>query len=1001
MATAPEFGVLGPLVVRGAVVPVPRSPVLRRLLGILLVAEGSPVGVPRLTRLVWGPNRAAEVRPGSVHVATSRLRAWLARAAPDSTDVVRVEHDPAGYRLVVPPQLVDVCRFRRLVGEAAAAGDPARALPLLAEAIGLRRGPVLADLDVDREAAPLGPVTELVRTGLVAFCDVAADVGDPAAALPALERLAEEDPLDETVHARLITTLGAAGRVTDAVRAFERVRQQLSAELGVGPGRALRRAHESVLATDRPPVPSIRPGLLPATVPDFVGRGPELARVLDALGVDRPATDPATRTRIVAVTGRAGLGKTSLAVHAAHGTRSRFPDGQLYAQLNGAGPQPADPGQVLARFLRAMGVADQRIPTDVTERSELYRDLLAERRVLVVLDDAAGEAQVRPLVPGGAGCAVLITARRRLPVQGATSLELDVLDDGTAAELLARIVGADRAAAQADRVGDLVRLCGGVPLALRIAGGRLARLPHRDVGWLVERLTDDRRRLDELVLDDLEIRAGLGSSYRALPEQSRTLFRRLGLLEAPDLASWAAAGLIGESVARTEDLLDTLVDAMLVDIAGVDAAHQTRYRLHDLIRVYALELAEAEEPAVERDAAVARALDAWYAAAHQASRRFGHRFPAVPGPAPDAAPRPLVPDPAGWFEAERAALVAGVRQAYDIGLDELCWRLAGCLDEFLESVGGYDEWAGVHATALAAARRAGSRTGEARIQFGLGELATDQDRCSDALRHFDAGLEAVADLDDPLTEAHLRRAAGVAARMVGQIQRARADLEVAAAAFQALDHRHGLAATAQGLGAIHREQGRLADAAECFGTALAAFEELGDDFTVAGVLCSLGNVHRLSGRPDEADVCLRRGLEISRRIGSQVMEALALAYLGELRLATGDLTASRDLLTRARDLSAEIDEQFGLGLALHGLGRVQSAAGDHASAETTLAQALEIWDRIEAPLWRARTLHTLGDTLRVAGHAERAVTVWQEARTIFETLDAPEAADLAERLKTG
>ena len=439
---------------------------------------------------------------------------------------------------------------------------------------------------------------------------------------------------------------------------------------------------------------------------------------------------------------------------------------------------------------------------------------------------------------------------------------------------------------------------------------------------------------------------------------------------------------------------------MLVDIAGVDATQQTRYRLHDLIRVYALELAEAEEPAVERGAAVARALDAWHAAAYQASRQLGNRFPAVPGPGRDDGPRPLVQDPAGWFEAERAALVAAVRQAHDLGADELCWRIAGCLDEFLESVGGYDEWAGVHATAIAAARRSGSRTGEARIQFGLGELATDQDRCSDALRHFDAGLEAVAGLDDPLTEAHLRRAAGVAARMVGQIQRARADLEAAAAVFQAHDHRPGLAATAQGLGAIHREQGRQDDAAECFRTALAAFEDLGDEFTVAGVLCSLANVHRLSGRPDEADVCLRRGLEISRRIGSQVMEALALGFLGELRLVTGDLAASRDLLTSARDLSAEIDEQFGLGLALHGLGQVQAAAGEHATAETTLARALEIWDRIQAPLWRARTLHSLGDTLRLAGHAERAVTVWQEARTIFETLDAPEASDLAERLKT-
>jgi hypothetical protein len=282
---------------------------------------------------------------------------------------------------------------------------------------------------------------------------------------------------------------------------------------------------------------------------------------------------------------------------------------------------------VLARFLRALGVGGQAVPPDVDERAELYRSLLAERRVLVVLDDAGQEEQVRPLLPGGPGCAVVVTSRRRLPGLGGSGVDLDVLDAATAVRLLGRVAGTERVAAEPAAAERVVTLCGRVPLAVLIAASRLARLPHRHVGWLAERLADDRHRLNELRLGDLEVRASLGSSYATLGDDARRLLRRLGLLAAPDLPAWAAARLLGAELPHAEECLDELVDAYLLEVAGVDAAGQTRYRLHDLVRVYAREPAETDEPAQARSAAVLDALTGWYQGVVAATERLPHLFP--------------------------------------------------------------------------------------------------------------------------------------------------------------------------------------------------------------------------------------------------------------------------------------------------------------------------------------------------------------------------------------
>ena len=370
-------------------------------------------------------------------------------------------------------------------------------------------------------------------------------------------------------------------RLADALRLTGPDRDQLQAAArGITPGRG--------------PEGTV-PSLLPPSVADFTGRDAEVAAVLELLGGDD--LQGAKAVVISAVAGKPGVGKTTLAVYVAHRLQGEFPDGQLYGNLQGAQGQPLEPGEVLVRFLRALGMDGSSIPDGLEERVERYRMLLAGRRVLVVLDNAAGEAQVRLLLPGSSTCGVVVTSRARLTgLEGARLVDLDTLPPRVAVELLAPVAGPVRVAAEPDAAGAIVGYCGRLPLAIRIAGARLAARPAWTLAWLAERLADERRRLDELTAGDLEVRASIAFSYRALPEQRQRVFRRLGLLEAPDFPAWVAAAVLDLDPARGEELVDGLVDAQLMEVAGEDAAGQLRYRFHDLLRVYARERAAAEDP---------------------------------------------------------------------------------------------------------------------------------------------------------------------------------------------------------------------------------------------------------------------------------------------------------------------------------------------------------------------------------------------------------------------
>jgi NB-ARC domain len=415
---------------------------------------------------------------------------------------------------------------------------------------------------------------------------------------------------------------------------------------------------------------------------------------------------------ISAIAGKAGVGKTALAVRVAHRLRPRFADGQLYVNLRGAEAQALDPTEVLAGFLRALGVEGAAIAEGLEERVRQYRSRLADRRVLVLLDNAASEAQVRPLLPASPGCAVLVTSRTPLSgLEAVHPLTLDVLEGDQAVELLARLAGRGRVAAEPEAAATIVRLCGWLPLAVRIAGARLAGRPQWRLALLAERLADEHRRLDELATGDLEVRASVALSYQGRGEQERRLFRLLGLLVAPSFPAWVAATLLDIRLAEAEGLLERLVDAQLVEAAGQDQAGQLRYRLHDLLRLFARERLQLEEPTASQRASLQRVLQTYLTLTEQADALLEpsgvNHYGGDPARNPRDHPAAAIvdQDPLGWLEAEQASLVAAVDQGCDAEIGEPSWRLATALVSFFGARAHWDDWQHTHTTALAAARR--------------------------------------------------------------------------------------------------------------------------------------------------------------------------------------------------------------------------------------------------------------------------------------------------------
>ncbi|MEV4561864.1 BTAD domain-containing putative transcriptional regulator [Kitasatospora sp. NPDC049285] len=623
----------------------------RTVLAMLLLARDRVVSVESLVEAVW-PSGAPATARNQVAICVAKLRKVFKSAA-GTDDLIRTEHP--GYLLALGEHRLDAAELDGWVQaarHAARGGRLSEAQTLVEEALGLWRGRVLEGMTAPRLTAAAARLDERRLELVEERAELQLQLGRHRMLVGELAALVKEHPLREQTRAQLMLAQYRSGQRAEALEVFRQGRQLLVEELGLEPGSALQAMHDLILHDEPEPArrqlpPGVQstgqvPAQLLADVADFTGRTSELGWLDRALEEDGGPRRP---LRVAAITGMAGIGKTALALHWANRAAHRFPDGQLYADLrgwDGSGP-PASPGDLLGGFLRALGVPELRIPPDPDSRAALFRSVLSGKRVLIVLDNARSFAQVRLLLPGRGRCCVLLTGRDVLDdLTGdfaVQRLSLATLDEADAAALLGRIAGPGRLAADPEATERLGALCDRLPLALRIAAARLVAKPHWSVRSLVDRLENRHRRLDELSPGGGGVRAGFTPSYLALTPAAARLFRRLGLLPGSEFSPWAAARLLDSDLWQAETLLEQLVDARLLEAAPGPPDGDTRYRLPELLRLFARERAAAEESGAERAGALRRVHGGRLALAGAARREL----PGGPSPGRDAGSPPAIP----------------------------------------------------------------------------------------------------------------------------------------------------------------------------------------------------------------------------------------------------------------------------------------------------------------------------------------------------------------------
>jgi tetratricopeptide (TPR) repeat protein len=681
---------------------------------------------------------------------------------------------------------------------------------------------------------------------------------------------------------------------------------------GIDPSPELRRLREAIErgepepASDRAATPAITPAQLPADAVGFTGRAVDLSR-LDCL-----LSDGQTRSTVIisAIAGTAGVGKTALAVHWAHRVRDKFPDGQLHVNLRGyAQTPPVRPIEALSSFLRALGVAAGKIPAEVDAAAALYRGLLAGKRVLVLLDNAASAEQVRPLLPATPGCLALVTSRDALADlvtrDGADRLRLDVLTPDEAYALLAHILGEQRAGAEPEAVAELARLCAYLPLALRITAANLADTER--VADYAARLAAGNR-LAALQVDGDEqaaVRAAFDLSYAALAAPAQQLFRLLGLHPGPDVTAAAAASLVGRPVDEVRPPLDDLVHAHLLTELPVG-----RYGSHDLLRAYATELAGTlAEPA--RDAALRRILDHYLHSAHAAARLLDPaRDLVTPAPAASGVLPEQREDHASamvWFTAEYPVLRATVERATDAGFDDHVWHLAWSLLTFQDIQGYWHDLIATQDAALAAARHQGDPSRQAFARRALARACARLGRYDDALDHYEHTLDLYRDLGDDVGRANTHLGFAGIYEMQGRYPQALHHAEFALAAHRTAGHPVGQARALNQVGWCHALLGNYEQAIGYCEPALALLRELGDRRAEAHTWDSLGFAHHRLGDFPRAVSCYRSALDLFAEVRDRYNEAATLSRLGDTHRDAGEPAAARDAWRRSLLILDELD----------------------------------------------------------------------------------------------
>ncbi|WP_341720742.1 BTAD domain-containing putative transcriptional regulator [Micromonospora sp. FIMYZ51] len=910
-----RFDLLGPLSVSRDGRAVELGSVKQRLLLALLLARpGEAVCTDELVNALWGDQPPAS--------AGANIRTYVRGLRQALDHDGRIVTTAGGYLLRVEPDERDLDRFDTAATrgrDALAQGDPALAEAELAEALALWRGPALAGLPLPR---PLSRWAEQVtERRLLAEEEHAAAklaLGAYAQVIPRLRGLLERHPLRQRAWAQLMTGLYHSGDVAGAAAAFRQARQVLAEETGMDPGPELTRLHDDILhhrSVPAGPVPRsdnrttgrgrTRPAQLPLATPDFVGRQAQLDR-LDA-AVEAVASRP-RNVVITAICGMAGVGKTALALHWAHRVADRFPDGQLYVNLRGYDDGEAvSPADALLGFLEALDVPLARMPSSTDARTGLYRSLLANREMLIVLDNARDAGQVRPLLPGAGRCVVVVTSRDQLSslvaAEGARLLALDVLTDAESTHLLRGRIG-DRLDAEPAAVTEMIEAAGRLPLALSIVAARVATRPRFPLDAIAAELRAPETRLE--ILADGDVRRVFSWSYAALSPDAARLFRLLGLHPGPELSGSAAAALLGRPRAALTPVLNELTRSHLL------TEHQPdRYALHDLLRSYAAELAQEAGHADERHEALHRLYDHYLHSAYPAGRLVQPQWsPVTVVPArADNAHVPMADQDAAlaWFAAERLVLLRVIRQATATGFDGYAWQLAWALTTFLAPRGLWQDQLVAQQAALESAERLGDLEAQAtanrllgRAAYRLGEYDTAGERLQRAIKLYEQ-------LDDPAGLAQTLHNYTEHCFVLGQRDEALTHAREALRLYRLAGNRAGEGRTLNAIGFIHAVQGDHRQAIADCTEALAQQQLIDDHNGQAATLDSLGFAYHGLGEHDRAVSCYERSVELFRASADRYHQAETLVRLGDTRAVMGNTAAA----TAAWRLAALIYDDLG------------------------------------------------------------------------------------------
>ncbi|HEX5406005.1 MAG TPA: BTAD domain-containing putative transcriptional regulator [Pseudonocardiaceae bacterium] len=970
------FRILGPMEVRGTSGAV-RIPPGRQhvILAALLMDANRIVTTDHLVDALWEDSPPSTART-QIQICVSRLRKTLAEAGVATQIVSR----SPGYLVQPPESALDMHVFTKLLTQArslAAQGTPAETSALLRTAVSLWRGPCLAGIPHRALRTMASRLDEDRLAAIETYLDLDLGLGLHHQLVGELTRLVHENPLRERLRGLLMRALYLSGRQAEALAVYRAGRDLLIEELGLEPGDELRSVENAILAGDtaalqgaaidapdpvdvavEPVAPIVdRPRQLAADTADFTGHDDLVTAAETVLVGD----ETQQAVGVVVIVGRPGVGKSALATHIGHRVAAEhFPDGQLYCDLRGVRAGTDGVADVLGRFLLALGIPGAMVPDGLAGRQELYRTLLAGRRVLVVLDDAATEGQVTPLLPGSSSCAVIITTRSRLTgVPGAHRLALDVLDHDHSLRLLVRVVGAERVAAEAEAADALVRAVGGLPLALRIIGARLAARPHWTLASMVHRLADERRRLDELAHGDMTIRASLSLTHDGLDPRSRKLFALLSTADGLTVPGWTAGAVLDDDSPYPSDLLEPLVDVQLLDVDAVERTGEFRYSYQDMVRLFAREQLAAHGD----DGALHRMLGGWLAIAEQAHGGvYGGDYTVLHSETPRWHPpaeyvAQVLIDPLDWLDGERANLVAAVGQAASGGMAELAWDLAVTLVTLFESRGYFDDWERTHQDALAATRTAGDDRGVAALLNSLGTLYINR-REPDRSRAVE--LEALA-------------------------------------VFERLDDPRGIALCQRDLALLDRQAGADDAAFERYTVALREFTRSDDAVGRSIVLTQSAPILYRRGDVEQAQAWLAEAIDICRAVGYDGGIPHTLRRIGQLQMMSGEFDTAATTMAEVLGMVRDTRDVIGEGYVLCSLGEVNAAAGRHDRARTCFQQALTLRERITDGSGAAVARLELARALLALGESAEAVTLLREALATFGERGMERERQAAER----